>query len=145
MNLTEEISIGSVTYTLKTRLGWYESQQIEQAGFRLYADGKSVSEADDIAAIPLLEIKIDTADANLKRLCMWLVGEGGRGLKPIDAMKIDPAHVPVLLARIEELEAEQAEEVKALSDAHPLMLKRAAKAKAKTATLVADTERSLKE
>ena len=145
MNLTEEISIGSVTYTLKTRLGWYESQQIEQAGFRLYADGKSVSEADDIAAIPLLEIKLDTADANLKRLCTWLVGEGGRGLKPIDAMKIEPPHVPVLLARIEELEAEQAAEVKALSDQHPLMVKRAAAKTVKTPMPAPATERSLKD
>lgn len=122
--LTETLLIGLTTYTLKTRLGWYEMQTIEQAQFRLFADGKAVTEADDLAQIPLIEIKLDTADANLKRLCAWLVGEGGRTYKPIDALKINPGHVPVLLARIAELEAEQAAEVKALADDHPLMVRK---------------------
>ena len=119
--LTEELTIGNTTYTLKTALGWYETQQIEQSQFRLFADGKAVSQADDIADIPLLEIRPDTADATLKRLSLWLVD-----YKPIEVKKINPAHVPVLLARIEELEAAQAAEVKALSDQHPLMVRRAA-------------------
>ena len=125
--LTEELEIDGTNYILKTALGWYEMQQIEQSQFRLFADGKSVSEADNIATIPLLEIRLDTADATLKRLTTWLVAAGGRGYKPIEAMKIPPAHVPVLLARIEELEAAQAAEVKALADAHPLTAGRAAK------------------
>ena len=140
--LTEDLTIGDTTYTLKTALGWYEMQQIEQSQFRLFADGKSVSEADDIASIPSLEIRLDTADANLKRLSTWLVTADGRGYKPIDVLKISPAHVLVLLVRIEELEAAQAAEVKALADDHPLMLKRAAALKKSTLPAI---EKSLKE
>ncbi len=114
--LTEDLIIGEYTYTLKTTLGWYDMQVIEQSGIRLFADGKSVSNADDIASIPMLEIKIDSAEATLRRLTTWLVG-----YKPIEVLKINPAHVPVLLARIAQLEEAQAEAVKALSDDHPLM------------------------
>lgn len=130
--LTEDIQIGFTTYTLKTALGWYEMQQIEQAGVRMFADGKAVKESDDIADIPLLELRLDTAEATLRRLSTWLVGSGGRDYKPIEAKQINPAHVPVLLARIEELEAAQAAEVKALADSHPLMVRRAAEKAPKT-------------
>ena len=122
--LTEELIIEDQTYTLKTALGWYETQQIDQTGFQLFADGKSVSEADDIASIPMLEIRLDSAGAMLKRLTTWLVG-----YKAIEAMKIAPSHIPIIMARIAELEAAQAEAVKALSDVHPLT---AGKSKPKT-------------
>lgn len=131
--LTEDLPIGNTIYTLKTALGWYEMQQIEQAGVRMFADGKAVKESDDIADIPLLELRLDTAEATLRRLSTWLVDSGGRDYKPIEAKQINPAHVPVLLARIEELEAAQAAEVKALADSHPLMVKRAAQAAAEKA------------
>lgn len=138
--LTEDLTIGDKTYTLKTMLGWYEMQQIEQAQFRLFADGKAVSQADDLADIPLLEIRPDTADATLKRLSLWLVD-----YKPIEVKKINPAHVPVLLARIEELEESQAAEVKALADSHPLMVRRAAEKSMKNLTPPLVIEKSLSE
>ena len=132
--MTEDLQIGDTTYTLKTALGWYDSQQIEQSQFRLFADGKAVSQADDIAAIEQIEIVLNTADANLKRLCLWL-DNGGRNFKAVEVMKFPPQHVPIILARIEQLEQAQAEEIKALADDHPLMIARKAKASPITAPL----------
>lgn len=113
--MTESITIGGETYEIKTRLGWLEQRRIDEAGYRLYTDGKTISKADSIDDLPEVQIVIDAAEKDYKRLCARLVG-----YKPIEVQKINPAHVVVLLARIAELEAEAAREIAALNDASPL-------------------------
>ncbi len=113
--LTEELVIQDQTYTLKQRLGWYEQQRIEQAGISLYVDGQTISQIQDVADLPEVEMRPDLAEQNYRRLCMRLVG-----YKPSEVKHIHPAHVPILLARVTQLEQEQEAEIKALTDEHPL-------------------------
>ena len=113
--LTEELTIQDQTYTLKQRLGWYEQQRIEQAGISLYVDGQTISQIQDVADLPEVEMRPDLAEQNYRRLCTRLVG-----YKPSEVKHINPAHVPILLARVTQLEQEQEAEIKALTDEHPL-------------------------
>ena len=121
--MTETLTIDGTEYTLKTRLGWLDQRRIDEAGLRLMADGATISKMSNIDELPEVEIKIDAAEKDYKRLCARLVGDDGRTLKPSDVAKIDPAHVPHIIKRIVELEAEAAEAVAALADADPLIRK----------------------
>jgi hypothetical protein len=114
--MTEEITIGDTTYTLKTRLGWLEQQRIDQSAIKLYADGQTVSDAEDVRDLPEVEIRINSADQNYLRLCLRLVG-----LKPIEIKNLPPYHVPILIERVTQLEAEEKAQVAELSEQHPLL------------------------
>lgn len=120
--MTEQFYIEGVGYTIKTRLGWLEQRRIDEAGLRLLADGATISAMSNINDLPEVEIKIDAAEKDYKRLCARLVVDE-RPMKATDVMKITPAHVPHLIKRIEALELEAAHEVEALADANPLTLK----------------------
>jgi len=121
--MLETLHIDGTDYTLKTRLGWLEQRRIDEAGLRLMADGATISAMSNINDLPEVEIKIDAAEKDYKRLCARVMGDNERTLKPADVLKLNPAHVPHLLARIIELEAEAAQEIAALADANPLTLK----------------------
>ncbi|MBK9497508.1 MAG: hypothetical protein IPO08_23890 [Xanthomonadales bacterium] len=121
--MTETLEIDGTTYALKTRLGWLEQRRIDEAGLRLMADGATISAMSNINDLPEVEIKIDAAEKDYKRLCARVMGVDDRAMKALDVLKITPAHVPHLLARIVELETEAAQEIAALADVNPLTLK----------------------
>ena len=120
--MIETLEIDGTTYTLKTRLGWLEQRRIDEAGLRLMADGATISAMSNINDLPEVEIKIDAAEKDYKRLCARLVVDD-RAMKAVDVLKITPAHVPHLVHRIEALELEAAQEIAALADVNPLTLK----------------------
>lgn len=111
MDNTEELTLGDTTYTLRTRLGWREQQRIDQAALRMYADGEAVAQADGLDGIQRVEIQPDIERQTLLRLTLRLVNINRRD---IDA--INPAHVPFLIERIEELEAETKAEIDSLRE-----------------------------
>lgn len=111
----EEITIEQTTYTLRTRLGWLEQARIDQAGLQLFADGKTISDGKDLEEMPEVEMRFDAAEKNYKRLCARLLD-----MKAAEVKRIDPRHVPILIKRIEQLEAEESAEIKSLADEYPL-------------------------
>ena len=111
MDNTEEITLGDSTYTLRLRLGWREQQRIDQSALRMFADGESVAQADNLNSIQRVEIQPDIERQTLLRLTLRLVN-----IKRGDIDNIPPAHVPLLIERIEELEAETRAEINSLRE-----------------------------
>lgn len=111
MNNTIEIVLQDATYTLRERLGWREQQRIDQSALHLYADGASIAAIDDIKQLREVEIRPDIEQQNYLRLKARLVGMSS---KAID--EIPPAHVPLLIERIEQLERDGQAEINSLRD-----------------------------
>lgn len=107
---TEDVTIEGEVYTIRTRLGWLELRRIEDSGIRLFVDGSEISKAANLDALENIEMRLDRARQDLMRLESRLVNWRR---KQIEA--IPPAHVDVLLARIDELEREQQAEIEALN------------------------------
>jgi len=112
---TETVEVGGVEYTLRTRLGWYEQEKVDGKAFRMFAEGKALNEADDLADLKQIEIVMNTADHTLARLQARLVMNRNK------IKAIPPSHVPILVARIEELETEQEREVRELQVGNPIV------------------------
>ena len=91
------------------RLGWLDQQRIDDAQFKLFANGKAIAQMDSIDDLPEIEIRIDRASRDLARLGARLVG-----VKRADILALPQAHVTALLKRIDELEVEARAEVERL-------------------------------
>ena len=112
--MTEVLEIQNVEYQLRKRLPWMEQQRIDALAFRMFVDGKAFSETDNIAELEELEIRMDPANHNLARLRARLVN-----VKRRDVLDLPPAHVAVLIERIEALETEEKAEIEALTAGNP--------------------------
>lgn len=111
--VTEEI--GGTTYTLRRRLGWYDQGKIDEREFKMYVNGKDLARVDEnLENLEEIEIRMTTTDRNLSRLQTRLVGLSTSKIKAIP-----PAHIPVLLGKIEELEQETLVEVRELREGNP--------------------------
>jgi hypothetical protein len=95
-----------VAYTLRVRLGWYEADSVSTAGMRMLLDGKTIAAGVDIENLEGIEVEIDAAVRNLRRLTTRLVN-----YKAYEVKKILRTHAIKLLARITELEAEEDKEL----------------------------------
>jgi hypothetical protein len=118
-------TIDGTHYELKRRLGWFESQTIDDTGTTLVfeMDGETIGNIEDLQrrldrtdaqGTLKCEVRIDTAKKNLARLRARVVG-----LNPRQLMGISRAHVIQLLRRIEELESDENEELSSLSAGNP--------------------------
>lgn len=105
----ETMEIEGAAYELRKRLGWYEADSVSTAGMRMLLDGKIISAGVDIEDLEGIEVEIDAATRNLRRLTARVVG-----LKAYEIKKIPRVHAIKLLARITELEAEEDAELAAL-------------------------------
>ncbi|MCK4958042.1 MAG: hypothetical protein KAT00_01550 [Planctomycetes bacterium] len=114
MEYVEELTIEGVTYQLRTRLGWYDLQAVEDKAFRMFTDGRALTDADDLADVKQIQIVNNTAEHNLARLQARLIGVNRNKLKALP-----PAHVPILIAKIETYEEEQEAEEEALREGNP--------------------------
>ena len=115
---TESITIDGKEYVIKRRLGWQEQSRISQSAFKMFVDGKQVTDlgkGKDIEEIPEIEIRMDPTMQNTMRLQCRLVN-----VTPRLVPTIPPRHVKVLIARIEALEKEEAKEEAALLPDAPL-------------------------
>jgi hypothetical protein len=115
---TESITLDGKEYVIKTRLGWQEQSRISQSAVRIFIDGHQVdvlSNGKGFDDIDVIEIRPDPTMQNTMRLQCRLVNVTPR-LVPM----IPPRHVKALIARIEELEKEEAEEEAALAPDAPL-------------------------
>ena len=112
---TEVMEIDGQTYTLRTRLGWYEADSVSTAGMRMLLDGKIIASGVDIENIEGIEVEIDAAVRNLRRLTTRLVD-----LKAYEIKKIPRVHAIKLLVRITELEAEEEKELGDLAPKAPI-------------------------
>ena len=116
-NFTEELVIEGQSYTLKTRLGWMERRRIEDRAFKVFVAGSQIDDvrggARDFSDIESVEIRLQTADHDLARLCARL------DMKPKDTLAIPALHAELLLARIAEIEKEEKAEIEALKPGNP--------------------------
>jgi len=118
-----------VSYELKTRLDWLTQQRLDDMGGSIVFefDGKAIRGMDQMQAfltsegdagnfdgLIRMEVKTQSADQNLARLNARLIG-----LNPRQVMGLPRAHVTQLLARIAQLEAEEAAELRALTPTNP--------------------------
>lgn len=112
---TEEIAMpDGAVYTIRTRLGWLDQQRIDDAQFKLFANGRAIAQMDSIDDLPEIEIRIDRASRDLARLNARLIG-----VKRADVLALPQAHVAALLRRIDELEAEAKAEMESLQPGNP--------------------------
>ena len=114
MEYVEELTIEGITYQLRTRLGWYDLQEVEDKAFQMFTDGRALTDADDLVDVKEVKIVGNTAKHNLARLQTRLIGVNRNKLKALPS-----AHVPVLIAKIETYEEEQAAEEEALQEGNP--------------------------
>ena len=112
--MTEVLEIQGDEYQLRRRLPWMEQQRIDALAFRMFVEGKAFTETDDIADIEELGIRMDPANHNLARLRARLVN-----VKRRDILGLPPAHVAILVERIEALEEEEKAEIEALQAGNP--------------------------
>lgn len=105
-NQTEVVEVEGTAYALRVRLGWYEADSVSTAGMRMLLDGKIISAGVDIENLEGIEVEIDVAVRNLRRLTARLVD-----YKAYEVKKIPRTHVIQLLAHITELEAEEEKEL----------------------------------
>lgn len=110
---TETFSVDGTDYVLNTRLGWYDQQRVDQAGFHMFVEGRALSDIDDLSELEAVEMRMDIAQKNLMRLSLRL------GIKPVEAKALPAHHVPSLLERIEQLEDEEEAEIEALKEGNP--------------------------
>lgn len=96
-----EYPIEDKVYRLRTRLKWGDQDEIDQALTKMYTNGAAVQEADDISAIKEIEIRLDQRGQNRLRLEKRLIGFNRN-----EIADIDPAHVKLLIEKIEEFEKE---------------------------------------
>jgi len=112
---TITVEIGETTYTLRRRLGWYDQGKIDEREFKMYVNGKDLATVDEqLENLEEIEIRMTTTDRNLSRLQARLVGLSTSKIK-----SIPPAHVPILVQKIEELERETDAEVRELREGNP--------------------------
>jgi hypothetical protein len=112
---TIAVEIGETTYTLRRRLGWYDQGKIDEREFRMFVNGKDLARVDEnLENLEEIEIRMTTTDRNLSRLQARLVGLSTSKIK-----NIPPAHIPILLEKIEELERETLVEVRELREGNP--------------------------
>ena len=115
MNDTIAIEIEGTTYTLRRRLGWYDQGKINEREFKMYVNGKDLARVDEnLENLEEIEIRMTTTDRDLSRLQARLVGLSTSKIKDIP-----PAHIPILLEKISELEQETDAEVRELREGNP--------------------------
>lgn len=112
---TTTVEIGGTTYTLRRRLGWYDQGKINEREFKMYVNGKDLARVDEnLENLEEIEIRMTTTDRDLSRLQARLVGLSTSKIKDIP-----PAHIPILLEKISELEQETDVEVRELREGNP--------------------------
>jgi len=112
---TATVEIGGTTYTLRRRLGWYDQGKINEREFKMYVNGKDLARVDEnLENLEEIEIRMTTTDRDLSRLQARLVGLSTSKIKDIP-----PAHIPILLEKISELEQETDAEVRELREGNP--------------------------
>lgn len=114
MNTEYVTAPDGTTYEIRTRLGWLDQQRIDDAQFKLFANGRAIAQMDSIDDLPEIEIRIDRASRDLARLNARLIG-----VKRADVLTLPQAHVSALLKRIDELEAEAKAEMESLQPGNP--------------------------
>jgi len=114
MSDTETIVIDNCDYIVRRRLGWYDSAIIDEKQFKLFVDGKSIQPGTDIASVDRVEIVMTTAEYNLKRLELRIVGMNRSKIKDMP-----PHHVNILLQKITQLEEDQKREEEELAEGNP--------------------------
>lgn len=113
-NFTEELTIEGQTYRLRTRLGWYDLKKVSDKAFQMFAEGKALTEADDLGEIKLVQISPNSADHDLARLRARLIGMNRNKI-----MAIPSPHVAILIEAIEGYEEEQEAEEAELMEGNP--------------------------
>lgn len=114
-NYVEEVTIQDVTYKLRTRLGWYETNKVTDKTVMIFYDPKSKDQIEDWAkSEELVPGRVSSAEHDLERLKMRLIGVNRNKLKTLPS-----AHVRILLKHIEIYEKEQGEEEKELMEGNP--------------------------
>lgn len=113
-NYVQELNIEDATYRLRTRLGWYDLKKVSDKAFQMFAEGKALTEADDLGEIKLVQIAANSADHDLARLKARLVGMNRNKI-----LDIPSPHVAVLIGAIEKYEQEQEAEETALTEGNP--------------------------
>lgn len=113
-NYINELTLEGVMYQIRTRLGWQDLAKVSDKAYRMYMDGKALSQAEKVDDVDQLLVLANTAEHNLARLRTRLV------IKRSEINGIPPSHVAVLIAHIEHYEQEQEAEEKALMDANPI-------------------------
>lgn len=115
-------------YELKTRLSWVDQARIDDMSSIVFEfDGQAIrgmeqmqafltseAQAGDFDGFIRMEIKTHAAEQAIARLNARLVGMNARQI-----LGLPRAHVVQLLARIAELEAEEAAELAALTPGNP--------------------------
>jgi hypothetical protein len=114
-NNTTTVEIEGTEYQLRQRLSWYEQEKIDEKEFRMFVGGRALSQTDNLAELDEIEIRMNTADHNLARLQARLVGLSAGKIRGLP-----PHHVPILLAKIDELEQEENSEVRELREGNPI-------------------------
>jgi len=121
------------TYEIKTRLGWFEAQRVDQAGesILIEMDGEMFSSIEDARRVITdrhdagetpgvlkFELRLDHAQKNLERLKCRMVGLNIRQI-----MGIPAAHVAQLLHRIEAIEEAEKVAIREVLEGNPTTMR----------------------
>lgn len=106
---TEEIVIDGDSYTIKTMLTAFERDQTRpEQSYKIQMPYGKLENRDNIRPDDMVDVVLDTAVANLRKLKVWLVDwSHPEKLNAQSLRRLPPRHAQMLLDRIEELEEEQ--------------------------------------
>jgi hypothetical protein len=114
MSTTEIKTIEGTDYELKTRLPWVEQMRIDEKTATFLVTGDTMKNPSGFSEDDIIEMRVNLVALTMGRLRARLVGVNRKALPGLP-----PAHVAILVDRIDELETEEQAEVEALKDGNP--------------------------
>ena len=114
MDNTIIVPIDDIDYQLRTRLKHGQNKRINDLGWRMSVDGKSLSENDDLSEMKRVDLEGNSEKQDKARLEARLVGVNRRDIEDLPS-----THAAVLIREIVTLEKQEEKEIEAFLAAHP--------------------------